>query len=303
MLQNLEVKPRAMQTALKLPLVVKAGTIGRVELRIPWAKLNSEPTQLILDVRRASQNKSSQLLALRPLTVLPPPRPATQDLFIICGPQSETAWDAEAAEAEIKAKLECLAAREKQQIVVRDEDAERQNASFSSKLTQAVLDRLQVRVSNVTVRYEDRSHGAVPYSISLQLRSLEVQNGTAPQQSSPDQPGSSAAAAPAAPAALAALPPPPGQVAASANRPRAASEPPPEGAEASGSGSGSSQPQARKVLHKRAQVSGLRKWVSAGFRPDLCNIIRCACEGLVSFHLASKLIVGVLLLFNVRLLD
>ena len=184
-----------MQTALKLPLVVKAGTIGRVELRIPWAKPNSEPTQLILDVRRASHRIEWPITALprpAPAHRMPPPRPATQDLFIICGPQSETAWDAEAEEAEIKAKLECLAAREKQQIVVRDEDAERQNASFASKLTQAVLDRLQVRVSNVTVRYEDRSHGAVPYSISLQLRSLEVQNGTAPQQSSPDQPGSSA---------------------------------------------------------------------------------------------------------------
>ena len=52
-----------MQTALKLPLVVKAGTIGRVELRIPWAKLNSEPTQLILDVQPHVTRKSGLRLA------------------------------------------------------------------------------------------------------------------------------------------------------------------------------------------------------------------------------------------------
>ena len=63
LLQNLEVKPRAMQTALNLPLVVKAGTIGRVELRIPWAKLNSEPTQLILDVRLRVTRRSGHRLA------------------------------------------------------------------------------------------------------------------------------------------------------------------------------------------------------------------------------------------------
>ena len=72
LLQNIEVRAGAIQNALGLPLEVKVGTIGRVELRIPWAKLNSEPTQLLLD-----------------------------DLFIICGPQSESVWvdDVEAERA------------------------------------------------------------------------------------------------------------------------------------------------------------------------------------------------------------
>ena len=114
LLQNIEVRPRAIQSALDLPLVVKAGTIGRVELRIPWAKLNSEPTQLILD-----------------------------DLFILCGPQSEAAWDAEAEEERaFQRKQATLASRERQPAV---HDEVQAKETFQTRLTQAVLQRLQAR--------------------------------------------------------------------------------------------------------------------------------------------------------------
>ena len=35
-------------------------------------------------------------------------------------------------------------------------------------------------MSNVLLRYDDSSHGAVPYSITLRIRSLHLQNGDAP---------------------------------------------------------------------------------------------------------------------------
>eukprot|EP00964_Phaeocystis_antarctica_P068560 scaffold41528_cov38-Phaeocystis_antarctica.AAC.1 len=111
LLQNIEVRAGAIQNALGLPLEVKVGTIGRVELRIPWAKLNSEPTQLLLD-----------------------------DLFIICGPQSEAVWD-DGVEAEraFQKKQATLASRERQPVP----DESHAKETFQTKLTQAVLGRLE----------------------------------------------------------------------------------------------------------------------------------------------------------------
>ena len=112
LLQNIEVRAGAIQNALGLPLEVKVGTIGRVELRIPWAKLNSEPTQLLLD-----------------------------DLFIICGPQSESVWvDDVEAERAFQKKQAALASRERQPVPVESQAKE----TFQTKLTQAVLGRLEV---------------------------------------------------------------------------------------------------------------------------------------------------------------
>ena len=53
-------------------------------------------------------------------------------------------------------------------------------------------------MSNVLLRYDDSSHGAVPYSITLRIRSLHLQNGDAPDAAlaalaakQPDDPGCS----------------------------------------------------------------------------------------------------------------
>ena len=44
---------------------------------------------------------------------------------------------------------------------------------------------MQVRVSNVVIRYDDASHGAAPYSLSLRIQSLLLQNGAAPDAAAP----------------------------------------------------------------------------------------------------------------------
>lgn len=49
LLGNLDVQPAALQVLLGLPLVVQAGVIGRVEMHIPWSKLGTEPTRLLID--------------------------------------------------------------------------------------------------------------------------------------------------------------------------------------------------------------------------------------------------------------
>eukprot|EP00966_Prymnesium_polylepis_P209033 4842575-Prymnesium_polylepis.1 len=64
LLQNIAVRPEALQHALGLPLVVQAGVIGRVEMRIPWKNLDGEPARLLVD-----------------------------DVLLMVGPRVESEWD------------------------------------------------------------------------------------------------------------------------------------------------------------------------------------------------------------------
>lgn len=116
LLQNLAIKPSALQK-LHLPVVVQAGVIGKVELRIPWSRLAAEPTRLRLD-----------------------------NLLLLVIPQSEAEWD-EAAETRREAtrKQQLLSAHENHQLIA---DAEQRRGSrksnFAARLSAKVLDRLQV---------------------------------------------------------------------------------------------------------------------------------------------------------------
>ena len=67
-LSNLEIRSSALMS-LGLPVEVQAGLVGRLDMRIPWAKLSSEPTLLQLD-----------------------------DLLLFVGPKSEAPWDHELEE-------------------------------------------------------------------------------------------------------------------------------------------------------------------------------------------------------------
>ena len=117
LLQNLTIKPSALQK-LRLPVLVKAGMIGKVELRIPWSKLSSEATRLRLD-----------------------------NLLLLVGPQSEADWDQESeVQREAKHKQLILQAHERMRHgAVVEVPSARQKSSFAARLSARVLDRLQVR--------------------------------------------------------------------------------------------------------------------------------------------------------------
>ena len=120
LLQNIAVRSGALQRALGLPLVIKSGVIGRIQLTIPWSKLGSEPTRLQLD-----------------------------GLLMLVTPQSEADWDAEAEEERNEARKQAALAkrtaaeREKAQAQAQAGKEVKEKQSFLSKLTTQVLDRLQ----------------------------------------------------------------------------------------------------------------------------------------------------------------
>lgn len=148
LLQNLAVKPSALQK-LQLPVLVKAGLIGKVELRIPWSKLGSEPTKLRLD-----------------------------NLLLLVGPQSEAEWDQEAESKREAARKEAvLQAHEKKRLgSVEQERATQKSSSFAARLSARVLDRLQVDITNVVIRYVDSSHGPCTYSMTLAVQSIALRS-------------------------------------------------------------------------------------------------------------------------------
>ena len=117
LLQNLHIKSSALQR-LQLPVVVKAGVIGEVELSIPWSKLSTEPTKLRLN-----------------------------NLMLLIGPQSEAVWDHEAEEKrEQKRKTAMLQSHERNMLSLAPaQKPEKPKSSFAARLSARVLDRLQVR--------------------------------------------------------------------------------------------------------------------------------------------------------------
>eukprot|EP01043_Picozoa_sp_COSAG02_P084854 COSAG02_NODE_22613_length_746_cov_1.581144_1_plen_112_part_01 len=46
--ENLKLKPEAL-AALKLPVTVLSGTVRRLEVRVPWTRLSTEPVVVEID--------------------------------------------------------------------------------------------------------------------------------------------------------------------------------------------------------------------------------------------------------------
>ena len=115
LLQNLAVKDVALQR-LQLPVLVKAGIIGKVELDIPWSHLKSQPTKLRME-----------------------------NILLLVGPQSEAEWDmAYEEQREFEKKQSALKARAQTQVLEKHEPAKENKQSFFARLTAQVFERLQV---------------------------------------------------------------------------------------------------------------------------------------------------------------
>ncbi|KAK3249746.1 hypothetical protein CYMTET_40840 [Cymbomonas tetramitiformis] len=128
-LTNLQLKPDALN-ALKLPVVVRAGLLGSLRLKVPWNKLGREPVLVEID-----------------------------RVYVLAAPRdSEVHTEEEKAEAEregLEAKREKLHAAEVEWLQSRlkgDKDAPR---SWFRTYAETILGNLQISITNVHIRYED----------------------------------------------------------------------------------------------------------------------------------------------------
>ncbi|XP_031458242.1 vacuolar protein sorting-associated protein 13A [Phasianus colchicus] len=149
-LKNLEIKENAL-SQLDVPFKVKAGHIGQLNLQIPWQNLYTQPVEAVLD-----------------------------GVYLLIVPTASIKYDAEKeAKQLMEARQRELQRIEeaKQKIAEQDKVKEEKQDTFVEKLVTQVIKNLQVKISNIHVRYEDditNRNNPLSFGISLQNLSLQT---------------------------------------------------------------------------------------------------------------------------------
>ncbi|XP_067251586.1 vacuolar protein sorting-associated protein 13A isoform X2 [Chanodichthys erythropterus] len=148
-LRNLEIKENAL-SQLDIPFKVRAGHIGRLELKIPWKNLYTQSVEATLD-----------------------------EVYLLIVPTASIKYDAEKEERQLQEARQ----RELQRIEeTKQKAAEKENPkaekqdTFVEKLVTQVIKNLQVKISNIHVRYEDDvTNPSAPLSFGVSLQNLSLQ--------------------------------------------------------------------------------------------------------------------------------
>nr|XP_012773474.2 vacuolar protein sorting-associated protein 13A isoform X2 [Maylandia zebra] len=152
-LNNLEIKENAL-SQLDIPFKVKAGHIGRLQLKIPWKNLYTQSVEATLD-----------------------------GVYLLIVPTASIKYDAEKEEKQFQEARQ----RELQRIEqTKLKAAEQENPklekqdTFTEKLVTQVIKNLQVKISNIHVRYEDHvTNPNCPLSFGVSLKNLSLQTADA----------------------------------------------------------------------------------------------------------------------------
>uniref|UniRef100_A0A1L8DVL7 Putative vacuolar protein n=1 Tax=Nyssomyia neivai TaxID=330878 RepID=A0A1L8DVL7_9DIPT len=143
-LNNLKLKENALEE-LDLPIQVPYGYLGKLILKIPWKNLYTAPVEATIE-----------------------------DLYVFAKPTKSVPYNEEKEE---KAQLEGKKAELKR---IQDAKANRETAlmkadkSFTEKLVMQIVNNLQIRISNIHIRYEDRSIGGDLFAFGVTLKNFSV---------------------------------------------------------------------------------------------------------------------------------
>ncbi|XP_058021972.1 intermembrane lipid transfer protein VPS13A [Ahaetulla prasina] len=147
-LKNLEIKENALYQ-FDVPFKVKAGHIGHLNLQIPWKNLYTQPVEAVLD-----------------------------EVYLLIVPTASIKYDAEKEEKQhLEAKQKELQRIEdaKQKIADKDKAQEKPD-TFIEKLITQVIRNLQLKISNIHIRYEDDiTNKDIPLSFGISLENLSLQ--------------------------------------------------------------------------------------------------------------------------------
>ncbi|NXF21353.1 VP13A protein, partial [Rhodinocichla rosea] len=148
-LKNLEIKENAL-SQLDVPFKVKAGHISQLKLQIPWQNLYTQPVEAVLD-----------------------------GVYLLIVPTATIKYDAEKeAKQFLEARQRELQRIEeaKQKIADRDKVKEEKQDTFVEKLVTQVIKNLQLKISNIHIRYEDDiTNRDNPLSFGISLQNLSLQ--------------------------------------------------------------------------------------------------------------------------------
>ncbi|XP_051822615.1 intermembrane lipid transfer protein VPS13A [Antechinus flavipes] len=149
-LKNLEIKENAL-SELDLPFKVKVGRIGKLDLQIPWTNLYTQPVEAVLD-----------------------------GIYLLVVPSTTLKYDAEKEEKYLlDAKQTELKRIEdaKQKMANKENPQKEKQDTFTEKLIGQIIKNLQLKISNIHVRYEDNAtnrNNPLSCGISLQNLSMET---------------------------------------------------------------------------------------------------------------------------------
>ncbi|XP_058492942.1 vacuolar protein sorting-associated protein 13A isoform X2 [Solea solea] len=148
-LTNLEIKENAL-SELDIPFKVRAGHIGRLELKIPWKNLYTQSVEATLD-----------------------------GVYLLIVPTASIKYDAEKEERQLHESRQRELQRieeTKQKAAEQENPAMEKQDSFMEKLVTQVIKNLQVKISNIHVRYEDDiTNPNCPLSFGVSLKKLSLQ--------------------------------------------------------------------------------------------------------------------------------
>ncbi|XP_030881373.1 vacuolar protein sorting-associated protein 13A [Leptonychotes weddellii] len=148
-LKNLEIKENAL-SQLDVPFKVKVGHIGNLNLIIPWKNLYTQPVEAVLG-----------------------------DIYLLIVPSSKIKYDPLKEEKQLlEAKQHELKRIEEAKQKVADQEklrVEKQD-TFTEKLITQIIKNLQVKISNIHIRYEDDiTNRDNPLSFGISLQNLSMQ--------------------------------------------------------------------------------------------------------------------------------
>lgn len=149
MLKNLKLKQDALKE-LDLPVQTVYGRLGTLVLKIPWKNLYSMPVIVTIE-----------------------------DLYLLAVPNTSVNYNAEKqAKAELDAKRAELLKLEELRLHElkkgKESDEVLANKSFTEKLVAQIINNVQIRITNVHIRYEEKSTTSVPFAFGITLGSFEV---------------------------------------------------------------------------------------------------------------------------------
>ena len=147
-LQNLQINRTGIQK-LKLPVNVINGFVESISVRVPWTSLASKPVKILIN-----------------------------GVYILMGPADTTDLDPdEAHERNVaidKAKL--LQAEQAVELVAQlSEHTDPKTTSMFQNMATQILDNLEIRISNIHIRYEDsKTFPGSTFSFGITLKSFLV---------------------------------------------------------------------------------------------------------------------------------
>lgn len=149
-LKHLDVKESALDD-LDLPVKVVSGHLGQLILKIPWRNMYTAPVIATIE-----------------------------GLYVVVVPNLSVKYDAEkeekAAEAAKQAELQRIEEAKTKQAEKDDTKDEKKQDTFTEKLVTQIVKNLQVRITDIHIRYEDNfSNPKHPFGVGFTLHNLSFE--------------------------------------------------------------------------------------------------------------------------------